>query len=223
LAEENRLDQTITFIEGLSSEVQASRIDPKPDVLIAEILGSAILEENILEYTIDARERFLAEGGKLIPYKLDIYLFGFNNGFTQNRWEEIEEYQDLYGFDFSLLGKVLCNKATLRTERYNQHLFKAITASVCVKSLDFYTIQEPIFSEPFELTAQEDGNITSLCGYFKAHLDDENILTNSPWAPATHWMNLIYTLPGSVPVKKGDTLKGRIVYDGGALRVLMNE
>lgn len=218
LAKANGLETKIEFIEGASSHIKEEKLSPKPDLLVAEILGNGILEENVLEFTLDARRRFLAPGAKMIPARLDIYFFAFDSGLNQSRKEEVDEFKDLYGFDFSLLGQVLCSKATTRMDRYNTMLYKTMSEAVMVKSLDFMTLNETAFANRFELIAQEDGNITSFCGYFKAHLDEETILTNSPWAPPTHWTHLFYTLPAPRAVKKGEALQMEVLYDG-ALRV----
>jgi SAM-dependent methyltransferase len=218
LAKANGLHDRITFIEGSSSQIPQDRLTPKPNLLVSEILGNGILEENVLEFTLDARDRFLTPGAQLIPYKLDIYFFAFDSGLRQSRWEEVQELKDLYGFDFTLLGKVLCNKATTRMDRYNPMIQKTMSEPVMVRSLDFRTLRDSVFSNRFELTALEDGEVTSFCGYFKAHLDEETILTNSPWAPPTHWTQVIYTLAAPRPVKKGEKIQMELVYDG-ALRV----
>ena len=218
LAKANGLEEKMDFHEGSSSHIKEDRIDPKPNLFISEILGNGILEENILEFTIDARERFLAPGAAMIPAKLDIYFFGFDSGYRQSRWEEVQELKDLYGFDFEIMGQVLCSKATTRMDRYNTLVNKQMSDSVMVRSIDFLTVTDPVFSDTFELIAKEDGELTSFCGYFKAHLDADTILTNSPWAPATHWTQLIYTLAAPRPVKKGEAIQMEIIYDG-ALRV----
>jgi len=218
LAKANGLNDKIEFIEGSSSHINESRVFPKANLLIAEILGNGILEENVLEYTIDARRRFLSMNANMIPAKLDIYFFAFDSGMTLNRWQEVHELKDLYGYDFTTLGQVLCAKATTRMDRYNSVVNKTMSDPVLVKSLDFRTIEESVFANRFELVALEDGNITSFCGYFKAHLDEETILTNSPWAPSTHWTQLVYTLAAPRPVKKGEIITMEVIYDG-ALRV----
>jgi hypothetical protein len=71
-----------------------------------------------------------------------------------------------------------------------------------------------MFNQEFTLDIEEDGNMTGFCAYFKAYLDEETTLTNSPWAPQTHWTHLIYSLPNFHTVKKGDKLPMDIVYDG---------
>ncbi len=214
LAKANGLDTQIEFVEGASSHISEERLQPKPNLLVAEILANGILEENVLEFTIDARRRFLAPGAQMIPCGLDIYFFGFDCGLHQSRWEEVEEFKDLYGIDFTMLGHVLCGKATMRLDRFNTALHKAVTDPVLVQAIDFMTLENPAFVTRFELVAKEDGPITSFCGYFKAHLDAETVLTNSPWAPPTHWTHLIYTLPATRFVKKGEALQLELIYDG---------
>jgi SAM-dependent methyltransferase len=220
LAAANGFDKTIEFIEGTSSQLPESRIEPKVDLLVAEILGNGILEENVLEFTIDARRRFLKPGAAMIPYGLDIYFFGFDSGHQPNRWQEVQELNELYGYDFNILGQVLCGKATTRMDRYNTHVYQAMSAPVLARSLDFRTMEDAAFSCKATLEALEDGQMTSFCGYFKAHLDEKNVLTNSPWAPSTHWTQLIYTLAAPKKVKKGEMVEISIIYDG-ALRVYL--
>ena len=87
-----------------------------------------------------------------------------------------------------------------------------------MKSLDFRTLEEAFFVDRFNLVAKHDGRVDSFCGYFKAHLDEDTQLTNSPWAPSTHWTHLIYTLSEAIPVKVGDVIPMEVIYDG-SLRV----
>lgn len=222
LARINGLSDRIEFLEGASSQISESRIQPKADLLVAEILGNGILEENVLEFTLDARRRFLKPGADLIPRGLDIYIFAFDAGLQVNREQEVRELKDIYGYDFDLLGKVLCGKATTRLERYNPIMNKTMSDPVLARSLDFRTMEDAAFASTVSFEAMEDGQITGFCGYFKAHLDDHNILTNSPWAPATHWTQLVYLLPAPKLVKKGDTVSLNLIYDG-ILRVYLPE
>ena len=71
--------ENVDYVFGASSQIEATRFDPKPDVLVAEILGNQILEEHVLEFTLDARDRLLAPGAALIPYQLSIDVVGIDN------------------------------------------------------------------------------------------------------------------------------------------------
>ena len=218
LARINGIASGIDFIEGTSSQIDQTRLTPRPGLLVAEILGNGILEENVLEFTLDARDRFLAPDGQLIPYQLDICFFAFDSGLRLSRREEVNALKDLYGFDFTLLGDVLCNMTTTSLERYNPMIQKAMSEAVMAHSLDLRVLRDSVFSRPFELLALSDGEITGFCGYFKAHLDEETLLTNSPWAPSTHWKHLICTLAAPRRVREGEKIPMEVIYDG-ALRV----
>lgn len=223
LAKANGLDNQIEFLEGSSSHIKESQLTPKPDLLVAEILGNGILEENVLEFTLDARDRFLKPGGMMIPCGLDIYVFAYNSGIRQDKRLEVSELNDLYGFKFDLLGDVLTNKLVTRTDRYNTYANQSMSDSLCVKSIDFRTLDNTVFVQEFDLLVTEDGEVTSFCAYFKADLDGSGtVLTNSPWAPSTHWTQLTFTLPQNRSVKKGDLLKLELVYDGN-LRLQMKD
>ncbi|MGE0200701.1 MAG: 50S ribosomal protein L11 methyltransferase [Candidatus Melainabacteria bacterium] len=222
LARVNHVADQIEFIGKPSSMIKAEDLQPKPDLMIAEILGNGILEENVLEFTLDARDRFLKQGGRMIPWGLDIYFFAYDSGLKQDKMQEVVEVNDLYNLDFSILGEVLCQKTMTRTERYSPMANTAMSEPFCVKKLDFRTLESTVFAEPFDLTMLHKGEVTGFCGYFKAHLDEETILTNSPWAPTTHWTQLTFTLPRPRVVQQGDVLPLELIYDG-ALRVHLRE
>lgn len=214
LARDNGLNQ-IEFVQGASSALNEAQFTPKPDVFISEILGNGILEENVLEFTLDARKRFLAPGGKLIPARLDIYVVAFHAPIAQDKRREVSEFKDLYGVDYKIFADVLCNKATLRLDKFNPALYRALSEPLCVQSIDLNTFENPVFSREFELEVTEDDlNFTGYCAYFKAWLDDTTVLGNSPWAPDTHWTQMIYTMPVTRKVRRGERLKMDIVYDG---------
>jgi predicted RNA methylase len=216
LAKANGLDDRITFVENSSHLVQASVIDPKPDVLVAEILGNAILEENVLEFTIDARDRFLAPGARMIPHGLDILVAAFDSGPTVDKAQEVAELEDIYGLDFNVLKTVLAHKPSTKLDRFTPHLYTMMSKPVKAIYLDLYTIQSPIFQTAFSFTALQDGYVNGFCAYFKAHMDDSNeiMLTNSPWAPPTHWTQMVYHFPARRPVKAGETMDMEMSYDG---------
>jgi precorrin-6B methylase 2 len=212
IAQNNGYGDQLEVISGASNLIKANRLEPKPDLMISEIIGNGILEENIIEFTLDARDRFLAPGGRLLPYQLDLHVFGFKAPTTGgDKVFEIRALKDLYGFDFDLLSQVLQNKATLKLDRYMPHVHKTMSEPVQVHSLDFRTLSSPVFTRQAEMVALEDGEITSLCAYFTAWLDEETILTNSPWTPQTHWTHLFFTLPKPIQVTSGQKIPFEMV------------
>lgn len=46
----------------------------KVDVILSETLGGFAVDENTLLFTNDARDRFLKEGGWIIPQSLELFV-----------------------------------------------------------------------------------------------------------------------------------------------------
>lgn len=206
--------ESVEFIHGASSQIEPEQLSPKPNILVAEILGNQILEEHVLEFTLDARDRLLADNATLIPYKLGIEVFAFNNARSAQRADKVNEYSDLYGLDFSPLADVVDRKHMRHTIKYNPQMEPPLTKPVCIKTLDMRTMDNPIFSAEFDMEVIADGHFGGYCAFFKAWLDEDTVLTNSPWAPDTHWTQLVHMLPQPVVVKKGDVIKMEAIYDG---------
>ena len=71
LAIDNGFDDRIEFIDGWSKEINISE---PADVLITETIGSAGLDEGIIAWICDARERFLRPDAVLLPERLRLWV-----------------------------------------------------------------------------------------------------------------------------------------------------
>lgn len=66
-AQENGVSHKIEIVYGNSFEIN---LPDKFEIVISETIGNEAFDENIINIMIDARKRFLAENGVLIPQKL---------------------------------------------------------------------------------------------------------------------------------------------------------
>ncbi len=71
LAAENGFADRIVFLDGWSIDVD---IPEKADVLITETIGSAGIDEGIIAWACDARERFLRPGAVMLPQRLRLWV-----------------------------------------------------------------------------------------------------------------------------------------------------
>ena len=71
LAADNGFADRIEFLSGWSLEVG---IPERADVLITETLGNAGLDEGIVAWTTDARDRLLRPGATLLPERLRVWV-----------------------------------------------------------------------------------------------------------------------------------------------------
>lgn len=215
LAKANSLDKVIEFVQNSSHLIQPETLSPRPDLLVAEILGNAILEENVLEFTMDVRDRLLAPGARMIPEGLEIMAAAFDSGASYDRAPEVDELAEIYGLNFDMLKTVLSQKPTMKLERFNPAAYTMMSDPASVIHIDFAKLDAPTFTQKFSYKARQDGHINGVCAYFKAHLDGETVLTNSPWAPPTHWTQVVFHFPDRRAVSAGETVTMEMTYDGG--------
>ncbi|MCA9807229.1 MAG: 50S ribosomal protein L11 methyltransferase [Cyanobacteria bacterium HKST-UBA06] len=214
LAIDNNLQDVVVNIESSSQSLDATDLDPRPTVMVSEIIGNAVLDEHIIEFTLDARDRLLAPGATLIPFALDLLAVPFYSGQVINMTQDVAELEAMYGFNFDLIKTVLDQKPRMQLREFNPDNALLMGKPIEVINLDFRTLTESHFETHFEVDPLEDGFIDSYCLYFRVHLDEQTILTNSPWAPKTHWTQVIYAFPNRRAVKVGEPLTVTLKYDG---------
>jgi len=83
-ADANGYSDRIEFIQALSQDVSLSE---KADVIVADLRGMLPLYDGNIESMIDARDRFLAPGGRLIPLKDTMYAAVFS---SEASYREVE-------------------------------------------------------------------------------------------------------------------------------------
>ena len=214
IARENGIEDKIEYLIGNSAKIDERILPEKVDVFVSEILGSGIFEENVLEFTMDARDRFCKPDADLIPCKLDVYAFGYDAGRQDDISKEALEVERMYDLKLSKYKDNLANFIISRYERFSTSIYKVMTKQLMTKSLDLKTLSTSMFRDNLEFEVLEDGNINAFCAYFVAHLDETTTLTNSPWAPSTHWIQKVFVMPQSLQVKKGQKIPITSVYDG---------
>ena len=66
-AAENGVADRVEIVNGISTDIDLKH---KYDVIVSETIGNQAFEEDIIRTMVDARERFLAPGGVMIPQKV---------------------------------------------------------------------------------------------------------------------------------------------------------
>jgi hypothetical protein len=204
IARHNTGGGKIVFIKNRSDKVKLSE---KVDVVVSELMGSFGIEENLYHFQVDARDRFLKSGGKLIPSWLELYLVPVESGRMYNELTSIWS-SNFYGCDFSFL----------KAEATSQHYVKDCSCNVRFLAppvklayLDFWGSTEITKKLECKITATKNGTLHGLVGFFKAGLSSHTVVSNSPRKPATHWKQVFFPTQNYVRIKKGDKLDCRIV------------
>ena len=98
----NGVADRITLLRGWSRQVDLPEL---ADVLVAEVIGNEPLEEEILETTLDARDRLLKPDARLIPYALTLFARPVLVPEAEMRQRTfghtaVDRWRDLYDIDF---------------------------------------------------------------------------------------------------------------------------
>ncbi len=190
IAEKNGLSSKIVFLNENSRNVT---LPEKADVLISETLGSFAIEENTIEYTIDARERLLKEGGRMIPEKLKMFLAPVE---VPHIRKKMERWKDVYGVDFSpalddMTRKMLVEE--IRTEDF-------LAEPDVYMEIDLSTITTPSIAETVVFKALRAGTLHGFSGWFAATLSPSVTIDTSPRSPKTHWAQAFFPVKEPVNV-----------------------
>lgn len=198
VASDNGLQDRITFIKGMSTQVD---LPEKVDVVIADQVGYFGFGAGILNFFSDAKKRFLKPDGKLIPSRIDLCLAPVQ---CQNVYDEIELWQQSpAGFNFDKAHEFAVNN-------YYKTTFVAdniIGVPVTGISLDLHRATAASFKFDTTLVIQRDGIMHGLGGWFSAQLSPSASMTNSPVAEnPIQRSQLFFPLANPVAVVEGDTI-----------------
>jgi len=228
MAKTNNCQDTISFIAGNSLDVE---IDQPADVIVHELIGKDPFHENILMYIDDARRRFLKPGGRLIPYRMDVYCYGVHSSTWQDPRRlitEAAEFQHAYGIDFSAYTAMLSQNQTpdLRiVDDLATDVETILSAETLLYEVDFYSDLRDVSTATASATLniQRRGRLNGILVFFRAHLDESIQLSSSPYAPQTHWGWSLHDLAAERQVQPGDKIKlqARIATVDGRERLLI--
>jgi len=200
VAAANGVSDIITFIEGSSLEVEIPEI---ADVLITETIGNMGLDEGIITWITDAKERFLKPNGVAIPLDIEVVV---SLVAVPTDYENIERWsRPLLGLDFSPLGFVARN---------NVHwvdLSRAEFASrpVSVFSTDFEPNSQPM-SVTETVEAIKDVHVHGIGVWFRSSLTANVHVTNEAPNGVPSWEHGFMPLDEPIVVRRGELIEVEI-------------
>lgn len=177
---------------------------PQVDVVVSETLGNFALEEGIVATMSDARQRFLAKGGTLIPGRLTQRVAPV---VTDRIHAELGAWQHIGdGLDFSPALAMGLNNAYVRTLQPSELLDGGKSARVW-DEIDFG--QESKSSRRGEVSwvPSRRTKIFGFAVWWTAELVPGIELSTAPDAPRTHWEQIYLPLLSPLAIPAGETLR----------------
>ena len=208
----NGCEGTIALRRANSLDVA---LEEPADLVIHEIIGVDPLGENVLRYIQDARSRLLRPGGRMLPYRLEVLCAGVEiesrpGGDKLQALAEVTDFALLYGIDFTPYREMLSRNTVhfrppMITGEQQRFPLTLLSQECLLLDFDFYG-EAPALDSEAHLRIHRSGNLGGIVLYFRAHLDEETRLTNSPFAPMTSWGWDTRRLSREIQVQEGDTV-----------------
>jgi len=201
LSKTNKFNEQLEFINKLSTEVE---LPEKVDAIITEILGTFALDENILSFLFDVRDRFLKSDGKLIPSRIKLFLAAVE---SPSAYKYISFWdKNPYKLNFEP-ARVEAAKTPYEVLFDEAEL---ISEPVMIRDFDLYKTNETGFETICNFKIKRTAIMHGWAGWFEVILSPNVSVSTSPGQPKTHWKQIYF--PSVVPVRvfEGETIKFRI-------------
>jgi hypothetical protein len=203
IAQKNNWSDRIIFINDISTNVE---LPEKADVVISELLGFLAIEEDVVKYVSDARDRFLREGGVLIPNKVEIKIALIESGEAYENL--IRFWNKIYGIDFRPVKEKALNHRYL----YNLSREGLLASPEKIHTINFYDVnpEETAIKKSICFRVKKKGVIHGIAGWFEAQLSDAVMLSTFQRNRTTHWGTSFFPIEKPLSVEKGEKIRAKI-------------
>jgi protein arginine N-methyltransferase 1 len=188
----NAFANRVEFIQAMSTRVD---LREKVDLIVSDIRGVLPAWERGLPSIMDARDRFLAPGGRLIPQKDTVWAALVQApdayGEVVEAWEN-----NGYGFDFQAIRNIAVNSWRKLKPGGNP----LVTESRRWATLDYRTLSNPNVSGRVVWTLDRVATVHGLVLWFDSELTDGIGFSNSPASPTKQIYGQAF-FPWSRPVQ----------------------
>ena len=177
------------------------------DVVVSETLGNYPFEENLIATLNDARARFLASGGVIIPRSVEQFacpVVGERFHRELAAWDEVG-----YGLDFTPAKAMSLNNIYVRWFEA-QDLLDAGKAAKIWDTVAFERRNKTTRSGEASWRHGRRTTIYGLALWWSAELVAGVSLSTGPFSPRTHWEQLYLPALAPIAVGAGQTFAARL-------------
>ncbi len=197
----NGFSEKITIIDQWSTNISIpDDIPEKVDVIVGEILGSGLLEEEAIHYFQDAKKHLLKPGGIIIPRSATMFCSLFES-------EEISKHavvNTVCGFDLSQFNSLHYDPALQLNFSHYPH--KLLSNSTQLKSIDFLSDDVEHAPATITITATSNGICHGAVQWFQLFTDESNVIDTSPMKARTHWDQHVQIFQKPITLIKGESI-----------------
>ena len=198
----NGMTDRVVFIPALSTAIDL----PEPvDIIVSSLHGVLIPFQQQFLTIADARRRFLAPGGAVIPARESLWVALVE---APDAYADIVEPWEAhrYGFDMSAARRLAVNSFKRKVMRPEQLL----TEPTCWATVDYSVVDSNDLDARVNLTVLRPGVAHGLLLWFDSHLVDGIGFSNAPGQPATVFGSGFFPWHAPVALKPGDSVTVRL-------------
>ena len=192
----NGFAERITFHSGLSTEIV---LDLRADVIVSDLRGVLPLFQRHIASIVDAKHRFKAPAGVLIPARDHLFAALVHDPMLHARHAE-PWTQNPFGLDLTA-GHVYVVNSWRRTEAKAGQL---VVAPQRWATLDYSTIENPNVAGSVAWTVERPGTAHGLLLWFDAELTPGIGFSNAPGQPKLIYGQGFFPLEAAVELAPGD-------------------
>lgn len=206
IVKDNNYTGIITLIRGKMEEVELPI--NKVDVIVSEWMGYCLFYESMLNTVIYARDKYLIDGGVMLPDKASLYFCAIEDGKYKD--EKIEWWNNVYGFNMSSIRNLAMQEPLVDVVDPHQ----IVTDSCIVREIDLNSITEAEleqFSSSFTLRMKRDDYIDAFVAFFKVDFTRSHkhlSINTSPDSRYTHWKQTVFYLNEPITAKREEQISG---------------
>jgi len=197
-------------VECIQTRVESLELAEKADLIVSVLTGNFLLTEDLLPSLFHARDRFLAEGGRLIPDRArmmaaPVSVPAYYRENIQN-WSIEQAKRDgieCFGIDYVAARSYAAN--TLFYDEAGKFKAKLLADPECLVDMNFMTATSAGCDGAFKSAVKEDGECHGWLGWFDMRLG-EQWLSTAPDADPTHWRQVFMPIEKPLTVKAGQSL-----------------
>lgn len=202
----NGFEDKITLIQGKLEDIELPV--KNVDIIVSEWMGYFLLYESMLDTVLYARDKYLVEGGLILPDKCSMYIAGIEDG--EYKDEKINYWQDVYGFDYSPFIEVAMAEPLVDTVDNNS----LITSSYKFFEFDINTVKKEdlAFTREFELKALTNELCHAYIVWFDCEFPGKEkvFLKTGPMSQYSHWKQTVFYMDTVLDLKQDEKIKGKI-------------
>lgn len=200
IAAANGYADKIEFIQEMSTTVI---LPEQADLVVTEMHGIVPMFEQNLPSLIDARQRLLAPGGRIIPEKEMLWAVPVE---APESYEHVElPWADrTYDFDWAPARRIALNDWIKVKEKITPEQFFAQPKSWA--TLDYATLTSPNVAGEASWNATREGTCHGLIVWFETLLMEGVSFSNAPGLPETIFGQAFFPWSEPVSISAGDTI-----------------